>query len=108
MTSCVWVWAWQVRGLTSDFIFYIFSRVHDLHQLRCIRVPWHHFWFAYFFFGAFFHTRVTGACPVTTDLIMRVNVRTTCDKNAACRMEYAFLLIRRGWAGRGVVRTFYV
>ena len=30
-----------------------------------------------FFLGVFLHSRVTGACPVTTDLIMRVNVRTT-------------------------------
>ena len=29
-----------------------------------------------FFRGVFLHSRVTGACPVTTDLIMRVNVRT--------------------------------
>ena len=27
--------------------------------------------------GVFFRTRVTGACPVTTDLIMRVNVKTS-------------------------------
>ena len=27
--------------------------------------------------GVFFHSRVTGACPVTTDLIMRVDVRAT-------------------------------
>ena len=30
-----------------------------------------------FFPGVFLLSRVTGACPVTTDLIMRVNVRTT-------------------------------
>ena len=30
-----------------------------------------------FFPGVFVSSRVTGACPVTTDLIMRVNVRTT-------------------------------
>ena len=30
-----------------------------------------------FFPGVFLHFRVTGACPVTTDLIMRVNVRAT-------------------------------
>ena len=27
--------------------------------------------------GVFLSSRVTGACPVITDLIMRVNVRTT-------------------------------
>ena len=30
-----------------------------------------------FFPGVFLSSRVTGACPVTTDLIMRVNVRTS-------------------------------
>ena len=30
-----------------------------------------------FFPGVFLSSRVTGACPVTTDLIMRVSVRTT-------------------------------
>ena len=30
-----------------------------------------------FFPGVFLSSRVTGACPVATDLIMRVNVRTT-------------------------------
>ena len=30
-----------------------------------------------FFPGVFLSSRVTGACPATTDLIMRVNVRTT-------------------------------
>ena len=30
-----------------------------------------------FFPGVFLGSRVTGACPVTTDLIMRVSVRTT-------------------------------
>ena len=30
-----------------------------------------------FFPGVFVSSTVTGACPVTTDLIMRVNVRTT-------------------------------
>ena len=36
----------------------------------------YHLWFV-FFPGEFPSSRVTGACPVTTDLIMRVNVRTT-------------------------------
>ena len=34
-------------------------------------------WVVCFFPGVFLSSRVTGACPVTTDLIMRVNVRTT-------------------------------
>ena len=37
-----------------------------------------HFRFAYVFFpGVFFHSRVTGTCPATTDFIMRIIVRTT-------------------------------
>ena len=34
-----------------------------------------------FFPGVFLSSRVTRACPVTTDLIMRVNVRTTTNNN---------------------------
>ena len=37
--------------------------------------------------GVFLCSRVTGACPVTTDFIMRVNVRTTTTcigVNVAC------------------------
>ena len=30
-----------------------------------------------FFPGVFLSSRVTGACPVTTDLVVRVKVRTT-------------------------------
>ena len=37
-----------------------------------------HFCFDCVFFpGVFLYSRVTGACPVTTDLTMRVNVRIT-------------------------------
>ena len=38
----------------------------------------YHLGLCVFFPGVLFlSSRVTGACPVTTDLIMRVNVRTT-------------------------------
>ena len=40
--------------------------------------------------GVFLSSRVTGACPVTTDLIMRVNVRTTTTtvhKPDGCRKQ---------------------
>ena len=33
--------------------------------------------------GALLHSRVTGACPVTTGLMVRVNVRTTTTTAAA-------------------------
>ena len=35
----------------------------------------YHFWFV-FFPGICLSSRVIGACPVTTDLVTRVNVRT--------------------------------
>ena len=38
----------------------------------------YHLGLCVFFPGVFLSSRGTGACPVTTDLIMRVNVRTTC------------------------------
>ena len=37
----------------------------------------YHLGLCVFFPGVFLSSRVTGACPVTTDVIMRVNVRTT-------------------------------
>ena len=37
----------------------------------------YHLGLCVFFPGVFLSSRVTGACPVTTDLIMRVNVKTT-------------------------------
>ena len=43
--------------------------------IRCMRVPPLACWC--FFPGVFFSSRVNGACPVTTVLIMRVNARTT-------------------------------
>ena len=43
----------------------------------------YHLWFV-FFHGVFLSSRVTGACPVTTDLIMRVYVRTTTNNNTYC------------------------
>ena len=46
--------------------------------MNCVRydICVHYLWFV-FFPGEFLRPRVTGACPVTTDLIMRVKVRTT-------------------------------
>ena len=40
----------------------------------------YHLWFV-FFPGVFLSLRVTGTCPVTMDLIMRVNVTTTTTNN---------------------------
>ena len=41
-------------------------------QYACTNFGWY-----VFFPGVFLSSRVTGACPVTTDLIIRVNVRKT-------------------------------
>ena len=65
------------RWLTPDFTYlFIFGRgVNCVSYDICV----YHFWFCLgvFFPGVFLHSRATGACPVTTDLVMRVNVRTT-------------------------------
>ena len=46
----------------------------------------YHVWFVCVFSSeVFVSPRVTGACPVTTDLIMRVNVRTTTTATGSCR-----------------------
>ena len=47
----------------------------------------------YFFVGVFFHSRMTGACPLTTDLIMRVDVRTTTTTEAAADRLSQFHLV---------------
>ena len=41
-----------------------------------------------FFPGVLLSSRVTGACPVTPDLIMRVNVRTTRAKPLNVRVSF--------------------
>ena len=47
--------------------------------MNCVRcdICVYHLGLCVFFPGVFLSSIVTGACPVTTDLIMRVNVRTT-------------------------------
>ena len=45
----------------------------------------YHLGLCVFFPGVMLSSRVTGACPVTTDLIMRVNVRTTTTRVGAGR-----------------------
>ena len=49
----------------------------------------YHLGLCVFFPGVFLSSRVTGACPVTTDLIMRVNVRTTTNNNNVAREAFA-------------------
>ena len=52
-----------------------------------------------FFPGVFLSSRVTGACPVTTDLIMRVNVRTTTTNNNEWTCQYPSRFISWGYRG---------
>ena len=40
--------------------------------------------------GVFLSSRVTGACPVTTDLIMRVNAKTTTTTSTAAPLFYPY------------------
>ena len=63
------------RRLTPDFTFICFWWRHELRQLRYMRVP--PLVCLCSFSEVFLSSRVTGACPVTTDLIMRINVKTT-------------------------------
>ena len=88
------VMAWQVRTPTSGFIFIYFGRcmtcfsyIHMTVDVYVYVVPGtgYHFFFFFFFHGMFSHSTErgtpggTGACAVTTDLIMRIDVyvRTT-------------------------------
>ena len=65
----------------------------------------YHFGLCVFFPGVFLSSRVTGACPVTTDLIMRVNVRTTTTilntyKKLTVRRQMFILLSKYGIRAR--------
>ena len=62
----------------ADSRFYLFSYVSGGGMNRvCYDICMYHLWFVCASPGVFLIYRVTGACPVTTDLIMRVNIRTT-------------------------------
>ena len=62
------------RRLTPGFSFLCFWW-----SMNCVScdICVYHLGLFVFFPGVFLSSRVTGACPVTTDLIERVNVRTT-------------------------------
>ena len=59
--------------MSFDEIFDLTAGVYFNFYNICV---YHREWFV-FFPRIFLSSRVTGACPVTTDLIMRVNVRIT-------------------------------
>ena len=57
--------------------------------VSCSISVYHLHWFVCVFFpGVFLGSRVTGACPVTTDLIMRVNVRATTTTTTTTTKQY--------------------
>ena len=59
-----------------------------------------------FFPAVFLSPRVTGGCPVTTDLIMRVNARTTTATTTTMFLRYSlnkYLVRVDGWGGRADV-----
>ena len=61
--------------LTPDFTFICFW--WSMNCVSCdICACVYHLGLLVFFPGVFLSSRVNGACPVTTDLVMRVNVRT--------------------------------
>ena len=62
------------RRLTPDFTLYVSGGGRNC--VSCDICVYHLRLFV-FFPGVFLSSRATGACPVTMDMIMRVNVRTT-------------------------------
>ena len=64
------------RRLTPDFTFILYVSGGGMNYVSCDICVYHLGLFV-FFNGVFLSSRVTGARPMTTDLIMRVNVRTT-------------------------------
>ena len=68
------------RRLTPDYLFV--SGV----GMKCVScdICVYHLGLFVFFPGVYLSSRVTGACPVTTNLIMRVYVRTTTTTQQKC------------------------
>ena len=77
----------------------------------------YHFWFVLLSpAGVFLHSRVTGSCPLTTDLIVRVNARTIVegvyqpffrtDGKVVFPWRGSYMPPVRGWRWRRFVRVF--
>ena len=64
----------------------IYVRVQCTNNIRVLLVCF------IFFPAAFFHPRVTGACSVTTDLIMRVKCENSNVMSRICEEQIAILL----------------
>ena len=62
--------------------------------VNCDICLYHHELFV-FFSKVFLSSRVTGACPVTTDVIMRINVRTATTTTTTTTTTTAVLKFRR-------------
>ena len=60
-----------------------------------------------FFFRVFLSSRVTGACPVTTDLIMRVNVKTTNNNTVIQNPHYYSVIIAHSLGLTGHVESSF-
>ena len=56
--------------------------------MNCVSCDICHLGLFVFSLGVFLSSRATGACPVTTDLIVRVNVRTT-TRRYICTYGYS-------------------
>ena len=65
------------RRVTPGFIFQSYVSDGSKNYVRCDVRVYHVLVCSCFFPGVFLSFRVTGACPVTTDLIMRGNVKAT-------------------------------
>ena len=74
------------RRLTPDFTFLHFSSggMHCVSYDKCV----YHLCGLCFFPGVLLHSEVTGACPVTADLMLRVNVRPTTYIRQTFRLSY--------------------
>ena len=68
---------------SSYYVIYLYVSGGGMNCVSCDICVYHLGLFV-FFPRVFLSSRVTGACPATTDLIMRVNVRTTTTTTTYC------------------------
>ena len=72
------VWTWHILGRHPISLFYFILLAGVMNCVSNDDTCAYHFWFCLCVFpGVFISSRVTGACPVATDLTIRLNVRTT-------------------------------
>ena len=73
------------RRLTPDFTLYVSGG--GINCVSCDIYVYHLLVCLCFIPGVFLSSRMTGACPATTDLIMQVNARTTKKKEKKIKDE---------------------